>query len=445
MFISNSLFFQPSAGMGLPAGAEFVGPPCPFDRLLVSAAVRSEMAKGHRAGLAFRSSRSCNNTKINYKISGLDIVEPVVYNPIFTKGVDCDLAALAMSRFNDIIKHSPVLRPGGSLCHFTGLDSEFAAIPAPSPDSNTGGKSSIDADGKALSAFPVHVDALTLTLPGCILGYDIALARNWLIRWSGGLFTIGGRLERRYNGYPECWQIVFADGGQAPMLGWLGVSWASDNMRGRWCFCLMGLASSCIRDWSILHRDCRVMSVRITRIDIAADDVEGVHPISEAISSYNSELFGLSGRMPSCRHISQSHDKGDTFYVGRRDSGKMLRVYEKGKQLGQSDSLWVRWELELKSKDRLIPFDVLIRPAYYLRGAYPDALSWLIVDFTTISTFKNQLKISFDVAMRFARRQVGKLVVFCREKKNMDFEQIVKSLSGLPGFYPVRLFDAGIV
>lgn len=43
--------------------------------------------------------------------------------------------------------------------------------------------------------------------------------------------------------------------------------------------------------------------------------------------------------------------RGRTFYVGRRENGKLLRVYEKGKQLGAENSPWVRIELELHNKD----------------------------------------------------------------------------------------------
>ncbi len=48
-----------------------------------------------------------------------------------------------------------------------------------------------------------------------------------------------------------------------------------------------------------------------------------------------------------------------------------MRIYEKGKQLGDPESPWVRWELELHNTDREIPFDVLLQPGRYVAGAYP--------------------------------------------------------------------------
>ena len=41
---------------------------------------------------------------------------------------------------------------------------------------------------------------------------------------------------------------------------------------------------------------------------------------------------------------------------------KLLRAYEKGKQLGDKNSEWVRLEVELKAKHTHIPFDAVINP-----------------------------------------------------------------------------------
>ena len=53
-----------------------------------------------------------------------------------------------------------------------------------------------------------------------------------------------------------------------------------------------------------------------------------------------------------------------------------MRVYEKGKQLGDTSSPWVRWELELHNRDRIIPWDVLLEPGKYLAAAYP-CMDWV--------------------------------------------------------------------
>ena len=56
-------------------------------------------------------------------------------------------------------------------------------------------------------------------------------------------------------------------------------------------------------------------------------------------------------------------------YLRKTENGKLMRIYEKGKQLGDATSPWVRWELELHNKSRVIPFDVLTAPGQYVAGA----------------------------------------------------------------------------
>lgn len=69
----------------------------------------------------------------------------------------------------------------------------------------------------------------------------------------------------------------------------------------------------------------------------AVDDVEGVHTVDMSVELYLSGAFGSGGRRPSCHQNGNWIDPdgtGRTFYVGKRENGKLLRVYEKGMQLG---------------------------------------------------------------------------------------------------------------
>jgi len=74
--------------------------------------------------------------------------------------------------------------------------------------------------------------------------------------------------------------------------------------------------------------------------------------------------------------------KGRTIYVGSRQSPLMLRVYEKGREQGDPESSWVRFEWEIKPKNihartqffALAPTDLVTSSAWsayifsYLRG-----------------------------------------------------------------------------
>lgn len=236
---------------------------------------------------------------------------------------------------------------------------------------------------------------------------------------------------------------------EAPSLGWVGLSWASDHMRGRCCIHLKAPACLLVNDWNLLCDEMPVYHVRITRCDIALDDYEGSHDIAEAIALWESGSFITSGFPPKSQRIINSDGSGDTFYVGSRASDKYFRVHKKGKQLaGTKGNLadfsgcihWVRWELELKPKSRVIPCDVLINPLAYFKGAYPEALSWVASLSISIKTNLNKSKLIFSALMVYAKNQVSRLIRYCSDN-GMTCDDIVDSLIAEPGRYPLRLFD----
>jgi phage replication initiation protein len=115
-------------------------------------------------------------------------------------------------------------------------------------------------------------------------------------------------------------------------------------------------------------------SASTTRWDDAVDDYEGQHSVDWAVEQYLANQFNAGGNRPSCEQKGtwiEPDGRGRTFYVGRRKNGKLIRIYEKGIQLSGPTSPWVRWEVELHNKQRVIPWDVLINPGPYVAGAYP--------------------------------------------------------------------------
>lgn len=304
------------------------------------------------------------------------------------------------------------------------------------PMNNMGGK---------IDFYPCHVDALGWSISGQYFNHDIRQARLCLERWTNGLFTIGGAIPQHFNGYPECFGIIPVRGGESPFLGFVGVSSVTDNQRGRWFFSLPGLAASVVEDWNTLVKDMVATEGdgRITRCDFALDDMSGNHPLSECEAFYDKGLFCSNGRPPSARKITHKQGTaGDTFYVGSRESGKLFRCYEKGKQLGDANSTWVRYELELLHKDRVIPWEALLLPAQYLKGAYPKAFSWMYVTSRGVKIVKESAKITFEKMQRFAKQQCGRLVRYMRDVVAMDESEIVGALSSAAGRYPLRLWDA---
>jgi phage replication initiation protein len=158
-------------------------------------------------------------------------------------------------------------------------------------------------------------------------------------------------------------------------------------------------------------------SARLTRVDLAHDDYSGESYSPErALQDYKDGGFNSGGRRPSCRQDGNwifPDGKGLTFYVGKRENGKLLRVYEKGKQLGGQESTiysnWTRVELELHNEGRSVPFDVLINPGPYLAGSYP-ALEWINEESCRIATKTKSLQVSFDNAVSIVKKQFGRYI-----------------------------------
>ena len=125
--------------------------------------------------------------------------------------------------------------------------------------------------------------------------------------------------------------------------------------------------------WSLLASVLGACDARITRIDIAADDFRGVWPVSWAMERYTAGEFDRRGQRPKARLIDDMGNRtGKTFYVGSRGSESQLRVYEKGREQGDPDSEWVRYEGEFHASNRReLPLEMLTDPAPYLVGAYP--------------------------------------------------------------------------
>lgn len=125
--------------------------------------------------------------------------------------------------------------------------------------------------------------------------------------------------------------------------------------------------------WSLLASLLGCFDARITRIDIAADDFAGTYPVAWAIEKYEAGQFDKRGQRPKARLIDDMGNRtGKTFYVGSRKSEQQLRVYEKGREKGDPNSGWVRYEGEFHASNRReLPLDMLVDSAPYLVGAYP--------------------------------------------------------------------------
>jgi phage replication initiation protein len=168
----------------------------------------------------------------------------------------------------------------------------------------------------------------------------------------------------------------------------------------------------------------------LTRVDLAFDDLAGDHPIEQAVAFYRAGEFIAGGRPPriSCMgNWIEPDEYGRTLYIGKRKNGKQLVVYEKGKQLGDGASPWVRWEVRFANVDRVLPLEMLTRPRDYLQAAYP-ALEFVgEARGGRIRVRKAQERISVAELTRYASEAYGGLVAFLVGQGAIA-DQVVESL-----------------
>ena len=149
-------------------------------------------------------------------------------------------------------------------------------------------------------------------------------------------------------------------------IGDTGARFAIGCQQGRAMVSLSGNACQFIskQGWAnLVELMTSIYEGRITRWDGAVDDLVGEHSIEWAVDQYRNGGFSTGGNKPfTLQHGDWEirNGNGRTFEVGRRKNGKFLRVYEKGKEQGDPNSPWVRWELQLGKQGREIPWLVLL-------------------------------------------------------------------------------------
>ena len=233
-----------------------------------------------------------------------------------------------------------------------------------------------------------------------------------------------------WNGYKERHTIIGLGDAQLGLLAMGGAS-----QRGSLHVELNAQACGLIGDWPALQAWGEQYGANITRIDLAHDDLTGeAISISAGLAWLEAGLFNLNGRPAKARLIDDlGSGDGKTLYVGQRANGKMLRIYEKGRQLGDSQSPWVRAEVELRNKSRVIPWSALTRPGNYLAGAYP-CLAYLSVLQDKIKTIAKAVEISLEASVEHLHQTGGKLINLLMHVHSGDAFAVVDELKrpGVP-------------
>lgn len=232
---------------------------------------------------------------------------------------------------------------------------------------------------------------------------------------------------RGWQGY-EASEAVVLDGvdvgivahGGAAQRGWITVD-------------LSGVACSRVSTWLPLVEALESCESRLSRVDCAADFHAGERSVEECVALYRAGEFAGSGRPPSARLVDDlGNGTGRTLYVGERAGAKFLRVYEKGRQLGDASSPWVRVELEFKARDCDLPLAMLLAPEDWLEGAYPAFAGWFESQDCRALKYRPQAPTRVvEHALEIARQQVGGVVNVLAGRLGWTASRIVASLMRL--------------
>lgn len=284
------------------------------------------------------------------------------------------------------------------------------------PYSNTGERSQTKGSERNVERI-AFIDFLTFTFSvhkmKALKGYtdmeDFAEQLNKYFLADFGL-TYDESIRGGRNGYQHHWKILAKSGKQYLDVGYFAFGGNNDTV----CVSLSGSGCSSIgsHGFSLIREFLEDVTGKITRIDLAHDCHNGELTLDDVATWYDAGLFRANtrGKYPNMKLISDcGSNQGSTIYIGSRESGKMFRAYEKGKQLGDKTSKWLRLELELHSTKRGIPYEILDKVGSYLAGAY-ECMAFLSTAQNRIATNQKAHEISFNHLEEYCRQSYGRFI-----------------------------------
>ena len=226
------------------------------------------------------------------------------------------------------------------------------------------------------------------------------------------------------------------------------LAWGGDSQKGRALLEMSGASCACVADWAGF-RDLieGLPEARLTRVDVAVDLHHGEFTVDDCKGWYEGGLFAFRQRRAPASALAGDWiggREGRTLYVGKAKNGKSLRCYEKGKQLGDDESPWTRFEVQFGNRDRVLPFDILTKPEVFFVGAYPALQKLFEFAGERIATISKTSEISIGHLLKHAKLAYGKVVDMMVRDGAVDPADFVEALRiseqpkrvKLPGAFP---------
>lgn len=267
------------------------------------------------------------------------------------------------------------------------------------------------------------IDWFSFTFDGAFVDGSPGLAfQGWLQGWMDS--PICGDEGNGLFGFAH--SVTFQTIRLGELMPVAVVAWGGVNQRNKVYVSINGSGCSLISDWRKVKRMVETFEATITRVDVAVDALNGEFSIDTAQQWYEEKGFNAGGRKPL---YSVAGDwltptgAGRTFYVGKRKNGKYCRIYEKGKQLGNRESTWTRFEVEMHNTDREIPYDIISHPSAYFSGTYPCCEGLVEHGAQRIKTLRAEHEISLEHLVTYCKAAYGKLIHVLRFNTSTQDEE----------------------
>lgn len=306
------------------------------------------------------------------------------------------------------------------------------AWPAFGPGSNTGQNSQIAARVSQLlfDFCSVVVQPGALKKSGC---RDYRQLLDWIFG-TGNQVVMCSIQNKFFQFYPQSATLLDQTETVCGKVGF-----AED---GSILFSLSGQGCQYVSDWRRTHDRLCLLDGKLTRVDIACDDLEGaMFNVRSLLDAYNAGEFTSKGRPPGGRLIDDlGSGKGCTLYIGQKGH-KELCAYERDKMLGDPEGKTVRLELRLYAKHVDLPLAVLLDPERFFRGAYPYLANFLAGELQRLEVREHYANVTAEAQLKFQRTQTGTGVgLILRAMKGHTaaetlaaLERYVARHDGLPG------------
>jgi phage replication initiation protein len=248
------------------------------------------------------------------------------------------------------------------------------------------------------------------------------------IRASFGGLPLALRQLPGVLGFGERHQFLAIASASRVALG--SVSIGGEAQARRWMLQFTGTGCERVIEWLPVRDLLGALDAKLTRLDLKVDFPNGELSLDDVQAMVDQGGFTVFGRKPAVTVAGDwlAGERGRTLYVGKPENGKVLRAYEKGKQLGDLRSRWLRVEVQFGNRGRDIPLDAITDPDPYFAGAYPALRGLLPVAARAMQARRKATLVSLGRKLFHLRLSYGGAIAEALAATGADEQKLVDAL-----------------